>query len=250
MVDVKTCCPKGSEPKLWCDYQYKGTVEKESDMDIYTTGTGNRTIILIPDIFGVWGGRTIKIADHFAEKGFFVIVPDIARGDWLEEKDLPNFAQWIPKFPWDKYQKDLSDLILPFLAKKNKDSSIGLIGFCYGSWYVFKACSSLSKFKCGVNCHPSLQVAGFFGEKEVDIAKAVNCTQLLLPAGNDQENVKEEGEITKILQEKFGAENSYAKTYVNMKHGWVPRADISVKENADGVDDALKTAVDYFNKHL
>lgn len=64
-----------------------------------------------------------------------------------------------------------------------------MIGFCFGAWVNFHASAS-GRISCAVNCHPSVRLEGLWGSNEVDLAKTVKCPQMLLPAGNDPDNIK------------------------------------------------------------
>lgn len=80
--------------------------------------------------------------------------------------------------------------------------------------------------QCGVNCHPSLRLEpGFYGGTEVAMAEKVTCPQLLLSAGNDPENVREGGEVMKVLAGKDFGGDCECKDFADMEHGWwvVPR---------------------------
>jgi dienelactone hydrolase len=198
-----SCCPKNSLPQFKTDYSPKGTYEIFADIKYYITGDLNSTkaIVLITDLFGPDSGRPKNVADYLGENGFYVIVPDLIEGEWYNGSS--NVMEWIKRYEWGILEKSLTDSIIPFLKKEGKED-IGLIGFCWGSWYIFKACSNFDIFKCGVNCHPSLRILGMFNEDIETVTKAVKCKQLLLPAGNDDDNVKEDGIVLQILKEKFG----------------------------------------------
>jgi dienelactone hydrolase len=125
----------------------------------------------------------------------------------------------------------------------------GIIGFCWGCWYIFKATGLNDVFQCGVNCHPSLSILNFYGEDILKVTEEVKCPQLLLPAGNDIPEVKPDGAVTKILKEKFG-EKTKCVEFEKMVHGWVNRSDLKEEENKKAVEEALKLAVDYLRENL
>ena len=56
--------------------------------------------------------------------------------------------------------------------------------------------------------HPSLGIEQMFGGSQVELTKGVLCPVWLAPAGNDPVNVKEGGQVVKILQEKFGKDKA------------------------------------------
>mmetsp|Transcript_32408 Transcript_32408/g.29210 ORF Transcript_32408/g.29210 Transcript_32408/m.29210 type:complete len:250 (+) Transcript_32408:75-824(+) len=243
------CCPIGSEPQLSTDYKPKGKEDKLGDLPIYTIGSGDKAIIVAYDIYGYNGGRTRLICDQLADAGFNVILPDFYRGDaWPTEKPIDDsLAKFILAYPWEKVQKDLHDHVYPYLEKQGA-KTIGMIGFCWGAWVIFKEAEG-DKLTCGVSCHPSIRASNFFGESEIDMTKKVKSPQCLLSAGNDPDNVKDGGEVLKILEEKFPGKCLF-KTYPNSAHGFVCRGDLSNKDTAADVKDAMTNAVEYFKKHL
>lgn len=62
-MEKKSCCPIGGEPNLFTDYKPKGENFKIKDMDVYTTGKGDKVVIVAHDIFGFEGGRTKLVCD-------------------------------------------------------------------------------------------------------------------------------------------------------------------------------------------
>ena len=254
------CCPENSHPEHKTDYKPKGSTENIGDIPTYIIGetTSKKAVFIVPDIFGPEGGRTKYIADLLSTKGYFVILPDLIRGNWYKgELDMSKIMELIAKYPWSYFEKDLSDKLIPFLKSKGIQE-IGMLGYCWGSWYIFKACSTFDYFKCGVNNHPSLGILGVFNENIEEVTKAVKCRQLLFPAGNDDENVKENGVVLKILRQNHGEENSNSVTFKNMLHGWVVRptfmplfgSKATPEEILADSDKAIELTVEYFKKNL
>eukprot|EP00913_Durusdinium_trenchii_P009231 g8677.t1 len=70
----------------------------------------------------------------------------------------------------------------------------------------------------------------------------VNMPVLLMPAGNDPENLKEGGAIATSICKKGGQ--------TDMEHGWCCRGDLSVPAVKRDVELAMKLMVDFFAKNL
>ena len=62
------------------------------------------------------------------------------------------------------------------------------------------------------------------------IVSTVRCPQLLLPAGNDADMVKEDGEVIKLLREKEFGDDCSVHTYPEMAHGFMCRGDVQRPE--------------------
>jgi len=86
-----SCCPPGSwgELKPTESYVNKGVVETlEGGLEVYRVGKGERCIIWNYDIYGFDAGMSRQMADHMAEKGFLVIMPDYYRGTFYDVAKL------------------------------------------------------------------------------------------------------------------------------------------------------------------
>lgn len=101
------------------------------------------------------------------------------------------------------------------------------VGFCWGVYTAFKFAGKYEGFKAIAGMHPSLGVAGIFGENELDLTKAIKCPAFLYPAGNDPANIKEGGDHVKILAERFGENKTGTFEFPDQIHGWVVRSDVS-----------------------
>ena len=81
--DAKFCCPPGSWPALKDSEEYaaEGTESFLGDLKIYSVGNQSaNAIIVMPEVWG-WHGRLKGICDTLAkETGFFVVMPDVMRG--------------------------------------------------------------------------------------------------------------------------------------------------------------------------
>jgi hypothetical protein len=74
------CCPPNSEKFLAADYTPVGFTGSLPDgTEFYASGTpeGRNGILVIPDVYGINGGRTRSIIDQFAEAGYFAIAPKL-----------------------------------------------------------------------------------------------------------------------------------------------------------------------------
>eukprot|EP00441_Pelagodinium_beii_P020509 CAMPEP_0197678646 /NCGR_PEP_ID=MMETSP1338-20131121/90377_1 /TAXON_ID=43686 ORGANISM="Pelagodinium beii, Strain RCC1491" /NCGR_SAMPLE_ID=MMETSP1338 /ASSEMBLY_ACC=CAM_ASM_000754 /LENGTH=194 /DNA_ID=CAMNT_0043259605 /DNA_START=17 /DNA_END=598 /DNA_ORIENTATION=+ len=119
----------------------------------------------------------------------------------------------------------LKQLLEPLIAElrlRHPDAQFLCYGYCFGAYLVCK-CSSYLGFSAGVSYHPSPQVCRFqpsaHRQTEQDLAVAARCPILLLPAGNDPEKLKEDGEFVRWLPSGSGSH-----TYPDMKHGYMSRA--------------------------
>jgi dienelactone hydrolase len=131
-----SCCPPNSWPALAAptDYIPKGT-EKELDnkLPVYEVGgltAGKSCIIVLPEVF-CWEGRLKGICDHFAEQGYYVIMPDIMRGDSISNHSDEAKDAYLKK--WGTWSNSESDMQTIFkYLETNGITNIGSVGFCWG----------------------------------------------------------------------------------------------------------------------
>ena len=161
-----SCCPPGSWPSLKSDHIRVGSVScLGRGLSGYVVGSSDvgKAVIVIPDIFGIESGRTTSICDQLADAGYFVVCPDVFRGDqWVNPVVDPELlGPWLKTFPYEPViRKEIYDITVPFITSKGI-STIGLWGFCFGSWVIFKLCSDekiAKTFKYGVVCNFNMYI--------------------------------------------------------------------------------------------
>jgi len=275
------CCPPGS----WgapedTGYVHKGGYEALAGVDCYVTGksTSAKAVILsFSDVFPCLLERKRQVADQLAEAipESCTVAPDLWRERPLMElpshgagkiRSVLGIMVGMPKtlyrmrfvHTWPALQLMLEPLIAE-LRRRHPEAHFFCYGYCFGAYVMLKCCSYLG-FSAGLSFHPSPQVCRMqpsaHRQTEQELAAAVRCPVLLLPAGNDNDKLKEGGEFLSWLPP-----GSSSHTYENMKHGYMSRAaleDTSLAKlmggNAEEVTavqaDALQRSVDFFKVAL
>jgi len=233
--------------KAPADYTPQGVVgELDNKLPVYEVGSGSKAIVVIPEVF-CWEGRLKGICDHFAAKGYYVIMPDIMRGDSINNPENADKDAYLKKWAtWSNSEADLACVFKHVAGKGIKD--IGSVGFCWGGWVIFRASAADFPLKCGAICHPSVRLEGYAGSSEVELSRKVKCPIMFASARNDPDNVKEDGECSNILKEKFPT--SDVKSYGDVDHGWVSRGDISDPVVAAAVQGALAQVEAFLSQNL
>lgn len=268
MTEVKSCCPPGSHPALKEDTSRKldGVVSEVEGIPIYTVTPPEKVtkdnkmegaaIVVIYDVYGFSGGRVKSFCDELAQSGAVVCMPDFYKpGGAAGVQDFGGFGneaaqKFIGQFTFENLRATM-DKVMKSLKDSHGINRIGIVGFCWGAWASFKFATVAPEYslKCGVNCHPSLQIGSMFFSEEVDtIASAVKVPQMLMPAGGDPEYVKNGGSVPKIL-EANGLECPVTE-YPDMQHGWTIRGDTADKAIARDVESAVVNAKGFFKKYL
>ena len=254
----ESCCPPQSWPGVLEDAsreQLSGEeVTIESGLNMYVTGAGGRAIVVVHDVFGFSGGRIKSVCDSFAEEGFLVCLPDLY-GASLSIADVGGFGseggtKMLRENDFAKVRGQLGEALAHLEGLGA--TSVGLLGFCWGAYMVFKACQEEAKHalvRAAVSAHPSLKVSQLIYDDDApeDLAAKVAVPQLLLPAGND-DAVYKDGTLTGIMAER-GVEGR-SIPFEDMRHGWVPRGDASDPAVASAVFKAVREGAAFFRELL
>ena len=169
--------------------------------------TNVNTIVVAHDIFGPTSGRLVEICDEIArDLDVRVVMPDFFHGKpFLDQKTyavpVPPNDNFVAKCStlcrlcclcgicrlccslccdrrrmyWDRVAFDFEEIVLDRLGGK---TSVGVLGFCWGGWFAFRA-SSHPSISCAVTCHPSLDVCRFTGEDMETVCDMIQCPQLV-----------------------------------------------------------------------
>ena len=244
------CCPPNSLPKYDFESANKGTVSKIGDVDVYIVGDSPKVFIFCYDIFGFTGGRTRQVCDQISSFGFTVVLADILKGDiWAEAKPFgPELYQWLSTLKYEPIEEYLLKTLIPYLQNNGKkEFAVG--GTCFGAWVGLKLLAASDLVKCGISYHPSYKLEELQGRKIEDIATKVKQPHLIVPAGNDPDNVKNGGEIVKILEQTTG--NKLQVVEMNdMQHGFFVRGDLKDEAILKRVEECLTLTKDFLGKYL
>lgn len=198
-----------------------------------------------------WGpsDRLRRLADTFSQSGYHAIIPDSFRGETVDSH--PNFVEWAGKFTFEDVVKKDLEAVLNYLHIEGnvspKDDNIAIIGFCWGGWVIAKSASEGFPWKCGVSMHPATKLESFvFHRDETAMMGKINMPFLLLPAGNDEENLKPGSPVVEKLREKGGD----SIVFERMVHGWVSRGDIGQPDVREDIDKALDLTVKFIEKNF
>jgi len=237
-----------------------GTMTTHNGLEMYISGHPSpNVVIVLPEVWGIASGRLRHIADLLASRGFFAILPKVQpgspHGGWENDGyGAPiddGFFPWIgAELNWEK-TKPRIEAVLAY-AKSQGAKKIGLIGFCWGSWVVFKTAAEFpNDITCGVNCHPSVRIEEMaFKRSQNELCESIKCPMAVFPAGNDPENCKQGGDFQKILEKKDFGKDCLFVDFPEMEHGWASRGDDTKPNVKRDVDKVLGLSLDFFGKNL
>jgi dienelactone hydrolase len=247
------CCPPGSwEGPL----DVKGPspakgdkIKLGEDLTVYYTAppSGVSSKLGVVVFHDVWGHlpRTLSICDVIAEQGgFHVVAPDCFRGKTKD--DVDDVLAWLKSHPYEDNIANDIDLCLEHLQSKGVEQ-FGAMGFCWGGWVIAKSSSVGVPWKVGVSPHPSTAIEKrVFGRDEEAMLDRVSMPFLVLPGGNDPDNLKPGHPQVQKLESKGGK----SILFENMVHGWTTRSDLTDPTIKAAVEKALVLSLEFLKEHL
>jgi len=244
-----TCCTVGVKH----EGEPTGTTFKlANSIETYVAEPTGRTkdaaILFITDVIGIWQNSQL-MADQFAANGYYTIIPDLFNGD-----PLPiNSSQKITLMEWlqngsdgkNPHTVDAVDPIvekaLKYLREEKGFKKIGAVGYCFGGKYVARFLAERKGIDVGFTAHPS-----FVEEKELakvagplSIAAAETDTIFTTELRHKSESI--------LIETK---QPFQINLFSGVSHGFAMRADLSVKPQKYGREQAFLQAVNWFNEHL
>jgi dienelactone hydrolase len=236
-------------------YTHCNNIDSSPGTETSTTSTSAaKGIIVFPDVWGLLH-RTKSICDVFASRipNCHVILFDPFRGE-TKDDHVDNLVQWLSSVPYEPNVKADVNACIDFLVQEKGvvPNRIGAMGFCWGAWAIAK-CSSrdngIANFTAAVWMHPSTgNERKAFGRDEAEMIK--NMTEdlpvLVMPAGNDDDRIKNGGDYADILKSRGGQ----VVEFPDQVHGWTTRGDTSIPQVLRDTEKALQLALNYFQTHM
>ncbi|CAH0476358.1 unnamed protein product [Peronospora belbahrii] len=235
-----SCCPATAELAR-SPADHIGVMKKAGSTNIYVTGPASAKagVIAYPDFYGLDSGRTKADADTLGKLGYAVVVVDLSDGDYMVDGSMDGSEEWIKKFTFsENFGPRIQDAIHYLKTEVGVERLISY-GMCWGAWVGAIQTTQDDPVVLGhVSFHPSWRIENILnGDGAVNkLAESVEVPQLLLAAGDDDDFVKPDGSIHKILKSRkdIGSQSDVL-LFADQNHGWVNRGDL---DNA-----ATKTAV-------
>ncbi|KAH3674482.1 hypothetical protein WICMUC_003320 [Wickerhamomyces mucosus] len=221
----------------------KGTiVELYGNQSVYITGSkqSEKVIVIATDIFGIELINTQLLADAFASKGYYVLIPDILKGDpaVAGKTDLPK---WIVNHSAE-ITAPIFDSFIENLHKELSPKFLGIIGYCFGAKYTVQHLAEGRYATAGAIAHPS-----FVSIEEV---AAITKPIIISAAGVDTIFTHELRHATEDKLIEIGAEfqlDLFASKG-KVTHGYAVRGDISIPEVKYAKEKTFADQVAYFER--
>lgn len=147
-----------------------------------------------------------------------------------------------------------TEQLLPLLKSKGV-ASFAMMGFCYGSWMIMKACNDpdiVDHVTCGIHFHPSVELFEKNGFGRDHIVLCSNCSkpQMIHATKDKRDNWKPNGAAHKALQENGKvADVEFVIAPSSQSQGFMTRVDVSVDENEAAIKEGIDKVVAFLKKH-
>ncbi|CAE7218610.1 unnamed protein product, partial [Symbiodinium natans] len=275
--------PKGEH------FELPGVASRSASCKLYVVGAASTdetwrdkgpVLVMWSDSFGPFSGMHRKLADEFsARTGGIALLPDPFEGSgglipqYGEEDDKPNqlgcnIFTWnliigfiwngrsfMKRYPWDGNLECLcKDQLIPYLRSKGVEK-FAMLGFCYGSWIIMKACNDdaiAEHVTCGIHFHPASELLEktAFGRDDVGLCRTCKRPQLMHATKQESDNWKPDGAAHKALQENENVpEVQFSLARSTMSHGFMTRVDTNVEDNRSAIKEGVDLAMAFLEKY-
>ncbi|KAB8346215.1 hypothetical protein FH972_023260 [Carpinus fangiana] len=211
-------------------------------------------VLILPDVIGHEFINVQLIADQFAANGYFVVIPDLFRGDPvpLNRPEGFDIMKWLQGPPGH-----LPDTVDPIiiatikeLREKHGVKKIGAVGYCFGGKYVARFLGATgveagATVDVGFTAHPSFVDEAELSAINGPLSIAAAETDSIFPA---EKRHKSEEILAKIGKEKKIPYQVFL--YSAVEHGFAVRADLTDKRIKYAKEQAFSQAVAWFDEFL
>ncbi|KAI5306866.1 hypothetical protein KEM56_006693 [Ascosphaera pollenicola] len=233
----------------------QGKITKFAGYDAYVTYPENksteRAVVFLGDILGINLINSQLLADEWAKKGYFVVMPDLLFGDVVQFNQIGkiDMQKWYLGEMNEKkiaHTPDVIDPIISAVIKELKEKygakKIGGAGYCFGAQYVCRFLADPENgFQAGYFVHP-----GNLTDEEVENVKgplsiAAAQHDPLFPL----ERLREVHDI--LLKKDLPFQINY---YQGVRHGFATKGDPNDKVVKWAKENTFEQSVNFFDTFL
>ncbi|KAJ5304847.1 uncharacterized protein N7443_004507 [Penicillium atrosanguineum] len=239
--NLSHCCSTG----FLHEGKAKGEVKNIANISTYLIYPPDQStqnaILILTDVIGHGFINARLIADQFASKGYFVVMPDLFNGDSVPLNRPPGFQimNWVQNHL--PLQTDrIIDVVLKEMRVKMGCEQIGGVGYCYGGKYV---CRYLKKgmLDVGFMAHPTMV--------EADELRGVEGPLSIAAAVRDFVFSKEKRRESEDILDKLDVPYQI-NLFSDVEHGFAVRCDMEKPRQRFAKEQAFAHAVAWFDQYL
>jgi carboxymethylenebutenolidase len=219
---------------------------------VYVAGSADahHAVIVIQEAFGV-NDHIRKVADRFAEAGYFAVAPELFHRDGSPEvayDDFPAAMKYMANLTKEGITNDLN-ATTDFLATLDFTAAdIGIVGYCMGGTVSFYA-ATLGTVGAAASFYGGGIENGRFGFPPLlELAPHLKCPWLGLYGDQDQGIPVEQVEALRAAAAKAPVRTEIVR-YADCQHGFHCEARPAVYNEAAAVD-AHQCTLDFFDVEL
>ncbi|KAJ9490154.1 hypothetical protein VN97_g3103 [Penicillium thymicola] len=235
------CCAGGSLH----EGQSKGEITTVGNIQAYLSyppdkKTGN-AILFLSDIFGLDLVNSQLIADQYAANGYFVVMPDLFKGDPVPMDHPESFSvmDWL-----QGHLPQHTDPIINEVLKEMRDSFgcewVGGVGYCYGGKFVCRYLRA-GQIDVGFIAHPTFIEPDELKAIQGPLSIAAAANDYLFPPGKRHESE----EILATLDVPY-----QLSIFSEVEHGFAVRCDMNKSRHKFAKEQAFSQAVAWLNHFL
>ncbi|KAF5118728.1 hypothetical protein DV454_000335 [Geotrichum candidum] len=214
-------------------------------LEAYVTGdeanAKDKVLYFFTDVIGHNFINAQLIADQYAEKGYYVIAPNLFHDDpvLLNPPKGFEFANWIPNHGIAVTQPYVDKTVEGVKAKYGQPKFAAAVGFCFGAKYAIRLLSTGAIQSASV-FHPSLV--------EISEVEAIKGSLLISAPDDDYIYTTELRHKTEATLKELGKKGiKYRQVlYNSIGHGFAIRGDISQPLTKYAKERAFKDTVEWF----
>ncbi|KAJ6069832.1 hypothetical protein N7499_011719 [Penicillium canescens] len=235
------CCTIGSLH----NGEAKGEIKNVGNISTYFAYPENKStknaILILTDVMGHRLVNAQLIADQFASKGYFVMMPDLFNGDVVPINRPEGFSimDWV-KDHLPLQTEPIIDIVLKAMRENLGCERIGGVGYCFGGKYVCRYLKP-GKNDVGFTAHPTMveaqELQGIEGP--LSIAAAVRDNVFTSAKRHESEEILDKLDIPYQIN-----------LFSDVEHGFAVRCDLSKPRQKFAKEQVFAQAVAWFDQYL
>ncbi|KAF3389479.1 Protein AIM2 [Penicillium rolfsii] len=235
------CCTTGSLH----EGEAKGEIKNIGDISTYFAYPSNKStenaILIFTDVIGHRSINAQLIADQFAAKGYFVVMPDLCNGDSVPLNRPEGFKimDWV-KNHMPLQTEPIIDTVLGEMRENIGCKRVGGIGYCFGGKYVCRYLKP-GKLDAGFTAHPTMVEADELRGIEGPLSIAAAARDVVFTTAKRHESE----EILDTLDVAY-----QMNLFSDVDHGFAVRCDLSQPRQRFAKEQAFSQAVAWFDQYL
>ncbi|KAJ6072864.1 hypothetical protein N7467_010949 [Penicillium canescens] len=235
------CCTIGSLR----NGEAKGEIKNVGNISTYFAYPENKStknaILILTDVMGHRLINAQLIADQFASKGYFVMMPDLFNGDVVPINRPEGFSimDWVKNhLPFQT--EPIIDTVLKAMRENLGCERIGGVGYCFGGKYVCRYLKP-GKIDVGFTAHPTMveaqELQGIEGP--LSIAAAVRDIVFTSAKRHESEEILDKLDVPHQIN-----------LFSDVEHGFAVRCDLSKPRQKFAKEQVFAQAVAWFDQYL